>query len=65
MCFGLTAITWRLMEDADETSINTNPPIYTYEVRTRSEDDIKRKRRQQKGGGEKRNTGTFCNQICN
>ena len=52
------------MEGADETSINTNPPIYTCEVRTRSEDDIKRKRRQQKGGGEKRNTGTFCNQIC-
>ena len=52
------------MEGADETSINTNPSIYTCEVRTRSEDDMKRKRRQQKGGGEKRNTGTFCNQIC-
>ena len=56
------------MEGADETSINTNPPIYTCEVGTRSEDDIKRKMRQQKEKKEKeeeRNTGTFCNQICN
>ena len=61
------------MEGADGTSINTNPSIYTCEVGTRSEDDIKRKRRQQKAKEEEeeeeeeeeRNTGTFCNQICN
>ena len=41
------------MEGTDGTSINTNPPMYTCEVGTRSEDDIKRKRRQQKGGGRK------------
>ena len=45
------------MEGTDGTSINTNPPMYTCEVGTRSEDDIKRKRRQQKGEEEKRNTG--------
>ena len=38
------------MEGADETSINTNLPIYTCEVGMRKEDDIKRKMRQQKGG---------------
>ena len=42
------------MEGKDGTSINTNPPMYTCEVGTRSEDDIKRKRRQQKGGREKK-----------
>ena len=47
------------MEDADETSINTNPPIYTYEVRTRSEDDIKRKRRQQKEKKKKKKKETL------
>ena len=31
------------MEDADGTNINTNPPIYTYEVGMRREDDIKGK----------------------
>ena len=45
------------MKSADGTNINTNPSIYTCKVGMRSEDDIKRKRRQQKGEEEKRNTG--------
>ena len=40
-------------EGADGTSINTNPLIYTCEVGTRREDDIKRKGRQQRGEEEK------------
>ena len=54
------------MEGVNGTSINTNPLIYTCEVGTRKEDDIKKEREATKGGGKgKRNTGTFCNQICN
>ena len=41
------------MEGADGTSINTNPLIYTCEVGTRREDDIKRKGRQKRGEEEK------------
>ena len=37
------------MEGVDETSINTNPLIYTCEVGTRREDDIKRKEREKRG----------------
>ena len=39
------------MEDADETSINTNPPIYTWEVGMRREDDIKGNGGNQNWGG--------------
>ena len=38
------------MEGADETSINTNLPIYTWEVGMRREDDIKGKGGNQNGG---------------
>ena len=33
------------MKSIDGTSINTNPPIYTCEVGTRSEDDIEREKK--------------------
>ena len=33
------------MEGADGTSINTNPPVYTCEVGTRVEEDIKREKK--------------------
>ena len=33
------------MEGANETSINTNPPIYTCEVGMREEEGIKRKKK--------------------
>ena len=39
------------MKGADETSINTNPLMYTCEVGMRGEDDIKRKEREKKGDG--------------
>ena len=39
------------MEGVDETSINTNPLMYTCEVGMRGEDDIKRKEREKKGDG--------------
>ena len=67
MCFSLTAITWRLKEDVDGTSININPLIDTCEVGMRRENDIKRKKEATKRGGGKKegNTITFCNQICN
>ena len=45
MCLSLTTTTWRLMESANQTSINTNPPIYTCEVGMRMEDGIKRKKK--------------------
>ena len=38
------------MEGANVTSINTNPLIYTCEVGTRKEDDIKKEREATKGG---------------
>ena len=53
------------MEGADETSINTNLPIYTWEVGMRREADIKGKGGNKEGRKKKRNTGTFCNQIYN
>ena len=56
MCFSLTAITWRLMEGANGTSINTNPLIYMCEVRTRREDDIKKEREVKKGGEKEKET---------
>ena len=52
MCLTLTTTTWKLMEGADRTSINTNPSIYTCEVGTRWEDGIKRKKKHWKEGDE-------------
>ena len=40
------------MEGVDETSINTNPPMYTCEVGMRGEDDIKGKEREKREGRE-------------
>ena len=40
------------MEGANETSINTNPPIYTCEVGMRRKNDIKGRGGHKKWGGE-------------
>ena len=65
MCFSLTITTWRLMKGADGKSINTNPPIYTCKVGTRRKIGDKKEKEATKRGREKRNMGTFCNQIYN
>ena len=66
MVFILIAITQRLQEGADGTSINTNHLACTWKVEMKREDSIKKEGGNERGGSKLReNTIAIKNYICN
>ena len=67
MVFSLTAITQRLQEGADRTSINTNHLAYTWRAEMKGEEGIKEEGGNKRGRlrNQERNTVTIRNQTCN